>query len=135
MHTTAELAEGLQLALTRTGRGVVGFVDDLLRLCPAEGLQLEWQAGRYSVRAVENGSEALLNWPVSKSVVRAILVRVAALCNKRCRISVSPYGGEGELVVDADAPMILRLKMTNTTDERKLELVPVSAHSCEFKTV
>jgi hypothetical protein len=50
---------------------------------------------------------------------------MAILCNERNANSVSPYGGQGELMVDADPSAILRVTFTNTADEQKLEVVPV----------
>lgn len=127
MNTTKQLSESLQDAFERPTRGVVGLVDDLLRMCPAQGIQLDWQAERCRLRSVANGSEEVLTWPVPKSVFRAILARVATLCNERSANSVSPYGGQGELVVDDDPSAVLKAAFTNTTEEQKLELIPVPA--------
>ncbi len=51
------------------------------------------------VRCGDDGLEVVLTWSVGKSVFRAILARVATLCNEQSANSVSPYGGQGELVV------------------------------------
>jgi hypothetical protein len=51
-----------------------------------------------------------------------MLARVAALCNEKCPNSLSPYGGQGELTVDADPAMVLRVAFTNTPGELNLEL-------------
>jgi hypothetical protein len=123
MNATAQLSEALQDAFERPTGGVVGLVEDLLRLCPARGFQLDWGADRCRVRFVGDGSEEVLDLPIRKSAFRAILARIAALCAEQNTGSISPYGGRGELVVNADPPAILRVTLTNTTDELKLELV------------
>lgn len=122
MNTTSQLAGLLRSALAHPGRGIVGLVDDLLRLCPESGLRLDWQADRCRIRALPDDSEALLDLPLRKSVVRAILARVAALCNERNPRSVSPYGGQGELSVGVNPPAVFRVTFTNTADEHRLEL-------------
>src|SRR5208282_5382429 len=60
-----------------------------------------------------------------KSVFRAILARVAVLCNERSPNSVSPYGGQGEVSVGADPAMTFRVEFANTPDEQRLELTRV----------
>jgi hypothetical protein len=135
MNATMELSHALESLFRQPPHGVVGLVDGLLKLCPPHGLQLEWQAGRCRVRSVDIGSEELLTSPMRKSIFRAILARVATLCNERRANSVSQYGGEGELAVDADPPIVLSVTMTNSSDEQKLELIPLPAHSREFQAV
>jgi hypothetical protein len=127
MNMPSQLVGSLQSAFERPARGVVGLVDDLLRLCPEQGLQLEWQGGRCRVRSLADGSEEVLDRPLRKSIFRALLARVATLCNERSPNSVSPYGGQGELLVPADPPAIFRATFANTTDEQQLELIPVPA--------
>jgi hypothetical protein len=134
MNATLELSNSLESLFRQTPKGVVGLVDGLLKLCPPHGLQLDWQAGRCRIRSVDIGSEELLLSPMRKSMFRAILARVAALCNERRANTVSPYGGEGELFVDADPPAILSVIMTNSSNEQKLELMPVPADTREFQT-
>src|SRR5438876_9525808 len=99
MNTTSPFSVALWSAIERPTRGVVGLVDDLLRLCQQQGLQLDWQADHCQVCSLADGSEEVLDRPVRKSAFRAILARVAALCNERSPNSVSPYGGQGELLV------------------------------------
>src|SRR5262249_56235813 len=59
---------------------------------------------------------------VPKSVFRAILARVAALCNEHAPNSVSPYGGEGEISVGTNPPTLFRVAFTNTPGEQRLEV-------------
>jgi hypothetical protein len=135
MNATIELSNALDSLFRQPAHGVVGIVDGLLKLCPPHGLLLDWEAGRCRVRSVDIGAEVLLTSPMRKSNFRAILARVAALCNERRANSVSQYGGEGELVVDADPRAVLSVIMTNSSEEQKLELIPVPSYSREFQAV
>jgi len=99
------------------------LVDDLLAVCLEHGLQLDWQADRCRVRSFGGGWEESIDVPLRKSVFRAILARVATLCNERIPNSVSPYGGQGELSVGANRPAVFRVTFANTPTEQKLELM------------
>jgi hypothetical protein len=125
MTTTSQLSGTLRSALEQPTRGVVGLVDDLLRLCPEQGLRLDWEADHCWIRSLAGDSDELLDLPLRKSVFRAILARVAALCNERSPGSVSPYGGRGELLVGADPPTVVRVDFANTADDHRLDLSPV----------
>src|SRR5262245_19273732 len=118
MSTASELPGALRRGLERPTRGVVGLVDDLLALCQEHGLQLEWQDGRCCIRSGSNGSEDVIESPLRKSEFRAVLARVAALCNERRPGSVSPYGGKGDLSVVTDGAATVRVSFANTTDEQ-----------------
>ena len=128
MSTTAQFSDALKSASERPAGGVVGLVDDLLRLCPAEGLHLDWQVEGCRIRSKPDASEHILTWPVPKAVFRAVLARVADLCNERSANSVSPYGGQGEVIVHADPSAIFKVMFTNTTEEQSLELVPAPTY-------
>jgi hypothetical protein len=114
--------ERLQKAFEPTRRGVVGLVDDLLGLCREHGLQLDWQANKCRVRLLGAELQGSTEIPLQKSVVRAILARLAALRNARTPQSVSPYGGEGELLICTNPPTIFRVTFTNTPGEQWLEV-------------
>ncbi len=122
MNTTAQLTEGLRGPFEHPIRGIVSLVDDLLRLCPEQGLRLDWQADRCRISYVTGNSEEATDVPLRKSVFRAILARIAVLCNERIPNSVSPYGGQGELSVGTNPPAKFRVAFTNTPSEQKLEL-------------
>jgi hypothetical protein len=66
--------------------------------------------------------------PLPKSVFRAILARLAAMCNERIPDSVSPYGGEGELSVGTDPPAIFRVAFTNTAGGQRLDVSRLADH-------
>jgi hypothetical protein len=59
--------------------------------------------------------------PIPKSAFRAMLARLAALCNERAPASTSPYGGEGELLVGTDAAAF-RIAFTNTPGAQRAEV-------------
>ena len=122
MNNLPPLSERVRRAFEPTQDGVVGLVDGLLGLCREQGLQLDWQADRCRVRPLGGRPEESTEIPLPKSVFRAILARMAALCNERVPGSVSPYGGEGELSVGTDPPTVLRVAFTNTPGEQKLEV-------------
>jgi hypothetical protein len=127
MNTTFELSEAMRCVFESPTQGVVGLVNDLLRLCPEHGLRLEWQGEYGRIRYLNGKSDETLDQPVGRSVFRAVLARMASLCNEHCPKSVSPYGGRGKLSDRADPPTIYRVTFANTTDENWLELVPVPA--------
>ncbi len=123
MKTATPFSETLRGAFEHPTRGVVGLVDDLLALCRGRALQLDWHADLCRVRYLESGSEEAIEVPLRLSVFRAILARVAALCNEQHSGSVSPYSGRGDLSVESDPPAIIRVAFVNTADEQKLELL------------
>ena len=116
------LPERLQRAFTPTSGGVLGIVDALLELCRERGLQLDWHPNQCRVRPLGTEPQEAIEISVPKSAFRAILARVAALCNERTPNSVSPYGGEGELSIGTNPPTVLRVAFTNTPDEQRLEV-------------
>jgi hypothetical protein len=125
MSTSSTRTESLHVELDHPTRGVVGLVDELLRQCPEEGLRLDRHANGCRIRAFNDGSEDLLEKPLSKSVFRALLARIAALCNERTPNSVSPLGGKGELEAGTSPPEIFRVEFVNTPDDQGLTLVRV----------
>jgi hypothetical protein len=127
MNTTSEHIRLLQNAIEHPSRGVVGLVDDLLTVCWQNGLQLDWQANGCRVRSSSGEWEDLPALSLRKSAFRAVLARVAALCNEQSPGSVSPYGGLGELAVDANPSAVVEVALTNTPEDQRLELRPRTA--------
>src|SRR5437016_3972082 len=109
MSTASQVSDELRRALVHPTRGVAGLVEDLLAMCQKHGLQLDWQADRCRARSFGGDWEELVDVPLRKSVFRAILARVATLCNEQTPDSVSPYGGQAELSVGANPPSVFRI--------------------------
>ncbi len=128
MKNPSPFPERLQRAFEPTQRGVVGVVHDLLGLCAEQGLELDWQANRCRVRSLGAEPQESTEIPLPKSVFRAILARVAALCNERIPNSVAPYGGEGELSDRTDPARVFRVAFTNTPGEQRLEIIRIADH-------
>jgi hypothetical protein len=123
MNTTAQLSGIIRGVLTKPTGGIVGLVDDLLVVCLEHGLQLDWQADRCRFRSFGADWEEVIDVALPKSVFRAILARMAALCNERTPNSVSPYGGQGELSVGENPEAVFRVTFVNTPAAQKLELI------------
>jgi len=123
MSTTSHWSVAIRSVLLQPTRGIVGLVDDLLGLCRQHGLEVDWQAGRCCVRSVGGDWHELTDVPLRKSVFRAILARLAVLCNEHRPGSVSPYGGKGEIAVGASPSTVFRVALTNTPAEQRFELM------------
>jgi hypothetical protein len=96
-------------------------------VCAEHGLQVDWRAGLWRVRPLGGGPDEVIDRPTRPSVFRAILARVAALCNERSPNSVSPYGGQGTLAVGPDKAAVLQVSFANTPEEQWLDMRPVTA--------
>jgi hypothetical protein len=131
MNTTSQLAGVFRSALEQPSEGIVGMVNELLRLCQEHGLRLDWQTDCCRVRPLAGGSEEVIDKPLRKSLFRATLARVAVLCNERSPDSVSLYGGQGELTVGTNPATVFRVAFTNTPGEQRLELSPVQREVAE----
>jgi hypothetical protein len=127
MNKPSLFSERLQRAFEPTQHGVVGLVDHLLDLCQEQGLQLDWRDDRCRVRPLGAQPQEPTEIPLPKSVFRAILARMAALCNERIPNSVSPYAGEGELSIGTNPSTIFRVAFTNTPGEQRLEVRRLAA--------
>lgn len=128
MIHTPSFADRVQQAFRPTSRGVVGLVDDLLDLCRVHQLRLRFADGHCSVRRLGTADADSLSVPIPKSVFRAALARVAALCNEGHPGSVTPYHGEGEVAVppatspNGSPPSTCFVSFTNTPSEQQLEM-------------
>jgi hypothetical protein len=125
MSNTSRFPEQLRRALEPTERGVVGLVDDLLGLCSERGFRLDWQKDHCVASPLGVEPDHATAVPLGKSVFRAMLGRIAALCNERTPNAVSPYGGEGELSTRSEPSTVFHVAFTNTTDEQWMELSQV----------
>jgi hypothetical protein len=127
IHSTP-FAERVRRAFQPTPRGVIGLVDDLLGLCRTHQLHINFQDSHCYVRPLGTDPQDSLDVPLLKSVFRAVLARIAALCNERYPGSVTPYRGEGEIVVPAPisencvSPSTCYVEFTNTPSDQRLEV-------------
>jgi hypothetical protein len=122
VDTSSYVSGALRRVLVHPTGGVAGLVDELLTLCQEHDLQLHWQADGCRLRSRKGDWEELIDVPFRKSVFRAILARIAALCNERIPNSVSPYGGQGEFSAGANPRAVFRVTFSNTPAEQRLEL-------------
>lgn len=122
MSTTAQLSEIVRGVLTQPTGGIVGLVDELLLTCLENRLQFAWNTSSCRFRTSWGDWEILTDLSLPRSVFRAILARLAVLCNERNPNSVSPYGGIGVLTVGEKPAASLRVSFTNTLASQNLEL-------------
>lgn len=125
MNTTSDLTLVFHEAVQHPRRGVVGLVDDVLKLCHEQALQLDWSSDCWRIRRLGGGPDEVIDRPRRTSVFRAILARLAVLCNERSPESVSPYGGQGKLSIDEDPTALFQVLFMNTPDEQWLKLSPI----------
>ncbi|OWK38014.1 hypothetical protein [Fimbriiglobus ruber] len=125
MTGTVLFSEKLLAVFTPGPRGVVGLVDDLLAACRDNKVRLDFQDGYCRITSLSSGGRDAIEIPLQKSVFRAILARVAALCNERVPNSVTPYRGVGELVALTDPPATFRVSFINNPDEQHLKVVHI----------
>ncbi|CAN5201733.1 hypothetical protein BH10PLA2_BH10PLA2_33430 [soil metagenome] len=123
MSTPSELASGLKLALAEPTSGVLGLVEALLIAAREQTIQFRWKNGNCQIDIPSCEPAERIEMPLGKSVVRAVLARIAALCNERVADSVSPYAGHGEIAVDQ---AYVRVSFINNPDEQSLELSPTT---------
>jgi hypothetical protein len=122
MNLTSQRSATIRRALEHPNRGVVGLVDELLSVCAQDVLQLDWQPKRCRVRGPDGDWEELADLPLGTSVFRAILARIAVLCNEKAPSSVAPYGGRGQLTVAAFPAVVFQVMFVNTSTDQRLEL-------------
>jgi hypothetical protein len=124
MSTISTFSTTIQQIILRPSQGVVGLVDDLLTACSEHDLQLVWQNDRCRLSSCDGQWQDAINISIRKSVFRAILARVATLCNIQQPDSVSPYGGTADLAVGQSPTGILKVTIVNTPAEQMLHLEP-----------
>ncbi len=123
-------ADRVQSAFQPTTRGVVGLVDDLLDLCRLYQLRINFRESHCAIRRLGADTQESLDVPVPKSVFRAALARIAAICNEQHPESVTPYRGEGLIAVlppdSLDSrkrvPSTCYVSFTNTPSDQHLEM-------------
>ena len=124
MSATSSLADILQPAFD-SRENLVEFVDLLLRLCAENELHLKMQPDASLLRSSKQGlSEHVFKNPFSKSRFRAVLARIAALCNQGTQ-GLSPYRGMASVRITSDRLKSIRVSFANTPDEQFLEIEPI----------
>jgi hypothetical protein len=107
--------------------GVPRLVNELLEACNAYALDLDCEGMRWRARAAKGEWEDIPDVPLRKSVFRAVLARIAALCNEAVPNSVSPYGGESDLTVAGEPAARFRVVFVNTAEVQRLELTTLTS--------
>ncbi len=110
----------LRAALANPGDGIVGLVDSLLACCVEDRVHVEFGEDVLCVYFQNCCAKSPVSIP--KPVLRAMIARVAVLCNEQTPNAVSPYGGEGALSVSAKPGALLKAVFANTTDQQHLTL-------------
>lgn len=127
MIQSTPFAECVRQAFQPTPRGVIGLVDDLFEVSRDHQLHLRFEEGRCAVRRLGADEADALMLPLPKSVFRAALARVAALCHEQHPGSVTPYRGACEIAVPPSSPQALspstcHVSFVNTASDQQLEL-------------
>jgi hypothetical protein len=125
MNESSPTLEPIEQVFRHAHAGVVGLVHNLLGACREQGLDLDWHDGQCRVRSLASGPAEWTEVPLPESVFRAVLARLAVLCNERSPGSVSPYGGEGELIISGDTRTICRVALVNTASAQRVRLTPI----------
>ena len=124
MNTTTELSSVLRGAVNQPNPGIVRLVDEILNLCRKHNFQLDWQAGRCLIRPPGGDWEEVADLQIRKSVFRAILARIAVLCNEQSPNSLSHYGGRATLTVGENPSAVCQVALVNSPAEQRLEIRP-----------
>ena len=127
MNSTSQHSFDLIQVLEHPAGGILGIVDSLLKACPADGFRLSWddEMCHVLVGVDSERTDKLFAIPMRKSIVRAIIARVATLCLYDELGDISPYGGVGEITAGGTTPRLFRVQFANTLAEQRLELIPI----------
>jgi len=117
--------DALRNAILKPTRAILGVVDDVLELCRAHELCVDWRGEILRVSRLGADSEDVVEAPLRKSVFRAVLARVAALCDAQAPGKCSPYGGQGDLRDGSRPGVVLHCAWVNTLGEQKLTITPI----------
>ena len=112
----------LNRVLATPNGGVLGLVDELLAASSEQDLRLTWQSGHCRVEIL-SGAASDNEVRMRKSVIRAVLARIAALCHEQNLQGASQYGGQGELAIPQAPGVKVRVSYMNTAESQILELV------------
>jgi hypothetical protein len=122
MSNDSILPEQVRCALSSSKGGVLGLVDELLAASIKHDLLLAWEAGHCYVSFPNGGPVDRVDVPMPKSVFRAVLARIAVLCNEQNPNSVSAWAGQGQVAADSDSAKAIGVVFVNTPEKQSLEL-------------
>jgi transcriptional regulator with XRE-family HTH domain len=114
-------AEEVLAEMANPSGGIIGIVDRLLAIAAERPFRIEAADGGY--RVTMSGREAMAS--SHRPIFRAILARVAVLCDEQAPGTFSPYGGRG--TIERGNGPALSAVFVNTTDKQSLELSPSAA--------
>ena len=117
----------LRQSFSSPADGVPALVDEILAVAAANSLHLTWVEGMSVIRLVQEREATPLTVAVPRSVIRAVLARIATLCNEHEPGQVSPHRGLGLLSAPQSAtlpagPTLLIAEFVNTPDKQSLSL-------------
>jgi hypothetical protein len=98
------------------------LVDELLAVSIKHDLLLAWEAGHCQVSFPNGGPVDRVDVPMPKSVFRAVLARIAVLCNEQNPNSVSAWAGQGKVAADSDSAKSIGVVFVNSPEKQSLEL-------------
>lgn len=122
MISSQTVPDCLRRAFAPTQRGIVGLAEQLLGACVGRDVSFERIGDQCVCRWSVSGETQEATVPLPPAGFRTLLARIAVLCNERRPNSVTPYGGEGQLVVKGDPPTLVQVAFVNTPDKQQLEL-------------
>ncbi len=125
IRTTDQISEVLRgiRRVIRTTKIVALGNDHLVEFCGERGLRVDCQADHWRFHSEDGEWEELSNFKIGKSVFRAILARLATLCNECVPDGVSPYGGKCDLSF-RDRARTICVTFVNSSEAQRFELTP-----------
>lgn len=115
-------------AVLHPADGITGIVDEMLVVCSDYRLKLEWEQENCRVHALDEDWSTVVPVPLKKSVFRAVLARVAVLCDELSN-TTSLYGGQGEVKTSGANPSRIRVKFENSPEKQQIQLEAQSQNS------
>lgn len=119
-------------AINDSSQGVVGLVDQLLSLCGRADAGLDCTADVLQLTNLDGTVDSTPN-TLPRSVFRAALSRIAALCGAETDAEISPYGGTGKISANATSDREFLVEFENTPEHQRLQLITTQPVSTEGK--
>ena len=105
--------------------GILDLVDDMLARCVNDQVRIVWCPGTVTEYPLSGRSPTSYEITLRNSAFRAVMARMAALCDRPDSEALSPYGGRGEFTDPRWPRVRFSVQFTNTPDEQRLELTPI----------